>query len=533
MYERIWSLTQVRARGRLALSLVLVVAVAMFVVSAPVAEAVVADLAAEQPLPAQEGGKGNGDDKEDRGAGQGGGNSGDNQGGGNAKKDDPGGGNVKKDGVGGGAAGAGKGPDKGGGGKKGDRGRPVDRDRSLLDDVIARLLGDDVELADVVATGTIGDVYRELRGRGQVARIARAIREEVKGAAVVDRTVDLSDEDALTDETDKKTGRQRKVVRVESAAGDVTATVPVEALQRGVSAIALTIAPITDLDVLTASIPLPASSRDLSETVQTPFVAALDIEISDQDGTPITQFDEELTFSIQVDPAAVDLGTVKVVFFDDELGVWVPVVSSANASGVVEWSTDHLTLFALLRFTRITHVLVGGLNPITFTGPSGTTPEAIATAIGAPLENLLTFDGETQTFRSFIPGAPAIFNTLSQLTQREALFLRVAEGETVEWTGSDIVVNDSGERSVDLLPGLNVIGFTGDDASLMADLLSPVAEGVISAAHFDTALQQWLTFVPGAPAFANTLLTLDRLDVLFVRYAGAAVVWTLPESAAP
>ncbi|MDP6604933.1 MAG: hypothetical protein QF664_01550 [Dehalococcoidia bacterium] len=181
----------------------------------------------------------------------------------------------------------------------------------------------------------------------------------------------------------------------------------------------------------------------------------------------------------------------------------------------------------------MTHLLTGGLNPITFTGASGTTPQAIAAAIGAPLENLLTFDGSTQTFRGFVPGAPSIFNTLDQLTQRGALFLRVAEGEVVEWVDTDIVVSDNGERSVPLIPGLNAVGFTGDDGAPIAELLSDAGAGVISASHFDTSLQQWLTFVPGAPVFANTLRVLDRLDVVFVRYSGPSVMWMLPEAAAP
>jgi hypothetical protein len=101
--------------------------------------------------------------------------------------------------------------------KKGDRGRPVDRDKSLLDDVIERLVTADAKLADFVASGTIGDVYRELRDKGEAAKVAKAIRDEVKGTAVVE-------------ETGKETGKTRKVVRVESAARDVTATVPVEAL---------------------------------------------------------------------------------------------------------------------------------------------------------------------------------------------------------------------------------------------------------------------------------------------------------------
>ncbi|MDP6604932.1 MAG: hypothetical protein QF664_01545 [Dehalococcoidia bacterium] len=52
--------------------------------------------------------------------------------------------------------------------------------------------------------------------------------------------------------------------------------------------------------------------------------------------TSLTQFDDDLTFSVQVDPATVDLRAIEVVFFDDDLGVWVPVAATVSPSGLVE-----------------------------------------------------------------------------------------------------------------------------------------------------------------------------------------------------
>lgn len=451
--------------------------------------------------------------------------------------------------------------DGGGHGRRGDRGRRVDRDRSVLDEAIEKLRAGrrgagsesadapgatdedadgtgseedagDEELAALVESGTIGDVFRKLRGKNEVKEVVEAIIEAVRGEAVIDETKDIENEDDLETEVDKS-GKQRKVVRVKSAKADVTVTIPVQALAAGITAVTVTVTPIDDIETLSASVPLPSSSVDISETTQTPIFAAVEIEATDQDGQPITQFEENVTFTLRIDPAAVDIDSIRVVFFDDRQGVWVQVPSTIDATGLVEWSVDHLTLFALLRLTRITHTLLPGLNPITFTGALGTTPGAIADLIGAPLQNLLRFDETTQTFFGFVPNAPATVNTLNALAPRDALFLRVAEGETVQYSDTDIVPNDSGERRIVLTSGLNAIGFTGSDATSVGELLAALGDGLISASQFDPTTQSWRTFVPSAPALANTLTTIDRLDVLFVRYSGPAIELVLPEVAAP
>ncbi|MEE8422408.1 MAG: hypothetical protein V3S31_06495, partial [Dehalococcoidia bacterium] len=166
---------------------------------------------------------------------------------------------------------------------------------------------------------------------------------------------------------------------------------------------------------------------------------------------------------------------------------------------------------------------------LTFTGATGTDPADVAASIGANVENLLTFDADTQSFRSFVPGAPAIFNTLSELTQRDALFVRVAAGKSASLTATDIVPSPTGARSVLLVPGLNAIGYTGGTGTQIATLLDPLGSAVTSASRFNAATQIWETFVPGAPSFANTLGALDRLDVIFIRLSGSQQQLGLPE----
>ena len=102
----------------------------------------------------------------------------------------------------------------------------------------------------------------------------------------------------------------------------------------------------------------------------------------------------------------------------------------------------------------------------------------------------------------------------------------------VACTETDIIPQPSGARTVTLIPGLNPVGFTGDDATEIATLLAPVSAAVESAARFDSTTQTWQTFLPAAPAQVNTLKTMNRLDVVYIRVKGLArQPWLLPDTA--
>lgn len=406
-----------------------------------------------------------------------------------------------------------------------DQGRGVKGAAKLLDEVVAELYPDDPEKQELLASGTIGDLFRDLRSKDQVKEVTDAIKAVVKGGALVDRTVDLEGDEDIEVETDEATGKDRRLVVVSSAGKEVTIRVPVQAIENSGQFVVVTAEPIEDLDTFAQNIPLPSTAENTPGG--NPFVSAIDIELTDENGNPLTEFGEDITVTLLVDPAGGDLDNVVVVFFDDKLGSWIPIAATIGSNGVVEFSVNHLTLFALLRLSQVTHTLTAGLNPVTFTGPSGTLPDAVAAQIGGSLENLLTFDVTTQSFRSFVPGASSTFNTLSALSQREALFVRVT-GETVEWTETDIIPSETGLRAVAVVQGLNAIGFTGRDGTDIAEI-APSGIGIESVTRFDKTLQQWLTYVPGAPTFVNTLSSIGRLDVFFLRYSGISGTIELPE----
>lgn len=170
----------------------------------------------------------------------------------------------------------------------------------------------------------------------------------------------------------------------------------------------------------------------------------------------------------------------------------------------------------------VTHLLLVGLNSLTYTGPSASAA-SVAAEIGPSLQTLLAYDAATQTWLTFLPSAPAQVNTLKSVDQGDALIVRARQAG--QWTVDDeIEASGSGARSVSLFGGLNAVGFTGAPGTTVATLLAPVAGSVQSAARFNAQAQSWDTYLPGAPAQVNTLSTLDRLDVLYIRMKAAATL---------
>lgn len=145
------------------------------------------------------------------------------------------------------------------------------------------------------------------------------------------------------------------------------------------------------------------------------------------------------------------------------------------------------------------------------------------------IQHLLRFEPSTQGFATFIPNAAAIVNTLKSLSQRDALFVNVDSPSPMLYTSTDIVVSEDGKRTVTVVPGLNAISFTGTNETDVAAFLTPLGTSVVSASRFQSATQSWNPFVPGTPAFANTLKTLSRLDVIFVNVSGNTQLFEITE----
>ena len=171
-------------------------------------------------------------------------------------------------------------------------------------------------------------------------------------------------------------------------------------------------------------------------------------------------------------------------------------------------------------------------------GPAGTTDlEAFVDAQSFDIAGIWLFRPPTQDYLSYIPGAPSFVNTLDSSAMDRGSILLVSrgggeEGEAAEPPAeTDGPVTGEGNRFPTPPPDKLTIGVSGtnDPATLL------VAQGfeVVAMLVLDVPSQQWLSYIPGAPAIVQTLGRgqLQPDSVVWIRAGtGPAVVETVEAS---
>ena len=171
----------------------------------------------------------------------------------------------------------------------------------------------------------------------------------------------------------------------------------------------------------------------------------------------------------------------------------------------------------------------GGLT----SGPAGTNdPAALVEAQAFPVEVVSMFDVGSQQFLTFIPGAPSFVNTLTTATltpESIVTVTRAAGGAATNLTPSVLPVTGATAFPQPPEGGLTQ-GLAG--TSDIETLLAAQPFQVQTVLAWDITSQEFLTFIPGAPLFANSLsaanltpemtVTLRRADGLQVASAPPA-----------
>lgn len=164
-------------------------------------------------------------------------------------------------------------------------------------------------------------------------------------------------------------------------------------------------------------------------------------------------------------------------------------------------------------------------------GLAGTSsPRAVAAAQTFPVAGVSAIDPATQRYLTFIPGAPALVNTLDDTTLRPDMVVMVrrqgdlAPADTRPLIQPGHVPGTVGSPRVLATPArdgltLGVAG-TNDVAALIQ--AQPFAVDVVMT--MDVSSQSWLTYIPGAPEWVNTLnrSTLSPSTVVFIRRSATA-----------
>ena len=171
----------------------------------------------------------------------------------------------------------------------------------------------------------------------------------------------------------------------------------------------------------------------------------------------------------------------------------------------------------------------GGLT----SGPAGTIdPAAFAEAQAFPVQTLLVFDIPTQHFLTFIPGAPTYVNSLTSANLKTDSIVTVTRAPSGAATGeTPSVLPVTGATAFPLPPEgglMQGLAGTSDVETLLA--AQPFAAQTVLA--WDVPAQHFLTFIPGAPIYVNTLSSANlRADMMvMIRRADGSQIATAPPS---
>ena len=318
---------------------------------------------------------------------------------------------------------------------------------------------------------------------------------------VVEQTLDTT-----TDTTTDEEGNT--VLTASSADGSLSVTVPLDSLDASVSSIDVSVKPVEDTTALTDAVAAPQGTLIVAGQ-------AYDIDITDDQGTALTQFSAPLTLTFTVDPLVTDPADVVVFLYDAATGEWVlvdPSLVTASVDGTITVSIDHLTLFAL--FVDMEAPVLTPPADITLATETPAEsvpidhPDIAAFLAGASAEDAL--DGPVVVTN----GAPSEFPIGSTTV---AFFTTDGAGNTATAVATVTVV--SGELGVplafqSLLPQGDFRGWLGDGGIAVADATAGLEEQIRIVWLWDGA--RWLSYVPGLPAQITTNFTLQFGSVLFV-----------------
>jgi len=173
-------------------------------------------------------------------------------------------------------------------------------------------------------------------------------------------------------------------------------------------------------------------------------------------------------------------------------------------------------------------------------GVAGTSsPRAIAAAQTFPVAGISVIEPTTQRYLTYIPGAPAIVNTLDDTTLRPDMVVMVRRVGTLPPSDTAPVIQNSlpaatGTPRAFPVPahdGLTLaVAGTNDVPTLIK--AQPFAVDVVMALEVST--QRWLTYIPGAPEWVSTLnrATMKPTTIVFIRRSLTAPDPTPPAPAA-
>ena len=163
--------------------------------------------------------------------------------------------------------------------------------------------------------------------------------------------------------------------------------------------------------------------------------------------------------------------------------------------------------------------LLAGWNLITWTG--GETPIAPIMAALPAVTRVYAWDAAAGAFLGYSRGVPASVNRLAVLRAGAGLWVRAAQPAIWRMPGL------GRERTVSLVRGFNLAGWTGPDGVALAEITRALGPAVVAVWVFDPLAQDFRVYRPDGPPRLNTASSVNHGDGLWLLLEGA-VIWPQP-----
>ena len=219
-----------------------------------------------------------------------------------------------------------------------------------------------------------------------------------------------------------------------------------------------------------------------------------------------------------------------VTYFEGCANTWLAGIYTMQGGGSVS-DTEHRFVWFGREQDRCANSVGGadssitlqpGWNLVGWGGSNIPVDEATSTITG-PFTSLFTWDGGAQAFRRFDAAAPAFLNTLSSLVPGDGVWILIPEPDTLAW----LQPPTPAARSVALQPGFSLVMWSGPEGTPVAAAVSGMGSALTALWTWDAVRQQFLQYSPDAPAFLNTLDTLDYGDGVWI-LVSRSVTWPQP-----
>lgn len=191
-----------------------------------------------------------------------------------------------------------------------------------------------------------------------------------------------------------------------------------------------------------------------------------------------------------------------------------PLAASGAGGSSLQAQTDNTPLLT------VTTTLDAGFNLVVWTGDEAD-PSAAA-AIGDRLQAIFAWDAAAQAFQVFRVGGAAFLNTLSIIGHGQALWLLLSAGATVSWTHPALLES----RNLSLLPGFNLVAWSGPNSTPVAEAVAPLGDALVSLALFQRG-GGFQIYDLRLPTALNSNFPLPNGAGMWVRVA-RSVLWAQP-----